>query len=143
MERNKVLTEQTVSRTVSNMDNQTLEKLKAQLHAEHDRILGELKSIATPSTDVPGQWDAIYPKFETQETGSEADRDNEEDEVEEYEERIGAKSSMASQLLAITHALQRIEHQTYGACKTCHNPIPLERLQANPAAEYDIGHEPK
>ncbi|MBI4224757.1 MAG: TraR/DksA C4-type zinc finger protein [Candidatus Sungbacteria bacterium] len=125
------------------MDQQTLAQLQAQLHAEHDRILAELKSIATPSTDAPGQWDAIYPKFETQETGSEADRDDEEDEVEEYEERVGAKSSLASQLLAITHALERINNKTYGTCKTCRNPIPLERLQANPAAEYDIEHEPK
>lgn len=132
------------------MDNQTLQQLQAQLQSEHDRILSELKGIATPSASVPGQWDAAYPKFEEGEsglhsmpTGRQADRDNEEDEVEEYEERIGAKSSLASQLLAITHALERIEHGTYGTCKTCRNPIPLERLRANPAAEYDIEHEAK
>lgn len=125
------------------MDTHVLEQLRAQLQSEHDRILSELKEIATPSADVPGQWDAVYPKFETHESGSEADRDDEEDEVEEYEERVGAKSSLASQLLAITHALQRIGHGTYGVCKTCRNPIPLERLNANPAAEYDIEHEEK
>lgn len=125
------------------MDTHTLEQLRAQLQSEHDRILAELKAIATPSPAVPGQWNALYPKFEEGETGSHADRDNEEDEVEEYEERIGAKSSLESQLLAITHALQRIEHHTYGTCRTCHNPIPLERLLANPAAEYDIEHEPE
>lgn len=124
------------------MEKQILEQLRAQLQSEHDRILAELKGIATPSADVPGQWDAAYPKFEAAESGSHADRDNEEDEVEEYEERIGAKSSLASQLLAITHALQRIEHSTYGTCKICRNPIPLERLRANPAAEYDMAHEP-
>jgi RNA polymerase-binding transcription factor DksA len=124
------------------MDIHTLEQLRVQLQSEHDRILSELKAIATPSFDVPGQWDASYPKFEEGESGSHSDRDDEEDEVEEYEERIGAKSSLASQLLAITHALQRIDHGTYGTCKTCHNPIPLERLHANPAAEHDIEHEP-
>lgn len=130
------------------MDNQTLQQLQAQLQSEHDRILSELKEIATPSAGVPGQWDASYPKFEEGESGSQAmptgrqaDRDDEEDEVEEYEERIGAKASLASQLLAITHALQRMEHGTYGVCKTCRNPIPLERLNANPAAEYDIWHD--
>lgn len=130
------------------MDNQTLQRLRAQLQSEHDRILSELKEIATPSADVPGQWEAAYPKFEEGESsshampvGRQADREDEEDEVEEYEERIGAKSSLASQLLAITHALQRIEHGTYGTCKTCRNPIPLERLNANPAAECDIEHE--
>lgn len=137
-----------MERNKKTMDNQTLQQLRAQLQSEHDRILSELKGIATPSADVPGQWDAVYPKFETHESGSEAmptgrqaDRDDEEDEVEEYEERMGATSSLVSQLLAITHALQRMEHGMYGACKTCRNPIPLERLNANPAAEYDIGHD--
>ncbi|MBI3442635.1 MAG: TraR/DksA C4-type zinc finger protein [Candidatus Sungbacteria bacterium] len=124
------------------MDISTLGQLRVQLQREHDRILAELKAIATPSASAPGQWDASYPKFEEEESGSHADRDNEEDEVEEYEERIGAKSSLASQLLTITHALERIEHGAYGTCKRCHNPIPLERLLANPAAEYDIAHEP-
>lgn len=132
------------------MDTQTLHQLKEQLQAEHDRILGELKAIAIPNPDVPGEWNASYPKFEAEESGShamptgrQADREEQEDEVEEYEERIGAASSLESQLLAITHALQRIDRHTYGACKTCHNPIPLERLRANPAAEYDIKHEPE
>ena len=124
------------------MDQHTLEQLRTQLQAEHDRIVAELKAIATPNREVPGEWSALYPKFETEESGSHSDRDEQEDQVEEYEERIGAASSLESQLLAITHALQRIEHHTYGVCKTCHNPIPLERLRANPAAEYDIEHEP-
>jgi len=123
------------------MDTHVLEQLQTQLQSERDRILTELKAIATPNPDMPGQWDALYPKFEEEESGSHTDRDNEEDEVEEYEERIGAKSSLASQLLAITHALGRIDNETYGICKTCHNPIPLERLRANPAAEHDIEHE--
>lgn len=123
------------------MEKEVLEQLRAQLQSEHDRVLAELKAIATPSAKVPGQWDAMYPKFEEEESGSHADRDDEEDEVEEYEERVGAKFSLASQLLATTHALERIAAGTYGVCKTCRNPIPLERLRANPAAEYDIVHE--
>ena len=131
------------------MDKHTLEQLRTQLQSEHNRILAELKTIATPNRAMAGEWDATYPKFETEEAGSHAlptgrqgDREEQEDEVEEYEERIGATSSLESQMLAITHALQRIEHGTYGTCKTCHNPIPLDRLHANPAAEYDIDHEP-
>ena len=123
------------------MDQNTVQQLKEQLQVEHERIVAELKTIATPNPNIAGGWEATYPKFETEESGSHADRDGEEDEVEEYEERISAKSSLESQLLAITHALQRITHGTYGVCKTCHNPIPLERLRANPAAEYDIKHQ--
>ena len=124
------------------MDHQTLQQLHEHLRRERDRIFAELKEIATPNPAVAGEWDAIYPRFEVQKSGSEADRDDEEDGVEEYEERVGAKSSLASQLLEITHALQRIEDGTYGICKHCRNPISLERLRANPAAEYDMKHEP-
>ena len=132
------------------MDKHTLQQLKNQLTEEHDRILAQLKIIATPSSTIAGEWDASYPKFESSESGSyamptgrQADREEQEDELEEYEERLGEKSSLASQLLSITHALQRMEHRTYGTCKVCRNLIPLERLHANPAAEYDIAHEPK
>ena len=125
------------------MDKHQLEQLQAQLQNEHDRILAELKAIATPRRNIEGEWDASYPKFETEEGGSHSDHEEQEDEVEEYEERIGAVSSLESQMLAITHALGRIEHGSYGVCETCHNPIPLDRLRANPAAEYDIEHEPK
>lgn len=142
MERNNALTGSLATRYDTSMDQHTLDELRSALQNEHDRILGELKAIAIPDPDAPGRWNAVYPKFETQETGSEADRDNEEDEVEEYEERVGAKSSLASQLLAITHALERIRQHTYGTCKTCRNPIPIERLRANPAAEYDMEHQP-
>ena len=33
------------------------------------------------------------------------------------------------------------ESGTFGKCATCSQPIPLERLRANPAAEHDMPHE--
>jgi DnaK suppressor protein len=39
-----------------------------------------------------------------------------------------------AQLSAVTAALQRIEHGTYGTCADCGSPIPEGRLDARPEA---------
>jgi RNA polymerase-binding protein DksA len=44
-------------------------------------------------------------------------------------------------LSAIDGALKRIEDGTYGSCGRCGNPIPEERLEARPWAEYCIEHQ--
>lgn len=38
----------------------------------------------------------------------------------------------------IDDALARIEAGTYGACERCHDPIPLERLEAVPHARFCV-----
>jgi len=118
-----------------------LVELKKSLEEERDRLVADLKSIARPRPSVAGEWDTQFPKFEPVETGSHASQDEEADEVEEYETRLAAEGSLETRLLAIMRALERIAHGTYGKCGTCSQPIPLERLRANPAAEYDIPHE--
>jgi YteA family regulatory protein len=42
----------------------------------------------------------------------------------------------------ITKALERIEHDCYGLCVDCGDPIPYERLQAVPTALYCKAHVP-
>jgi len=118
-----------------------LDELKIALTAEYDRLVAELKSIARPSADIAGDWNTQFPKFEVAETGSHAAQEEEADEVEEYETRLAAESSLETRLLQVNRALERITAGTYGVCPMCKKPIPLERLRANPAAEYDIMHE--
>lgn len=114
---------------------------KIALEKEHANLITQLKSIAKPDSNMPGDWDAIHPKFEPEESGSHAALEEEADEVEEYEVRLEAEHSLESQLLAVTHALQRIQNGTYGICGRCKKEIPTERLKANPAAEFCIEHE--
>ena len=40
-------------------------------------------------------------------------------------------------------ALKRIELGTYGKCESCGGEIEAARLEANPSARYDLGHEEK
>ena len=123
------------------MDNTALQQFKTMLEQEHVRLVAELSSIAKPDPNMKGNWIANFPQMETGETGSHASRDEEEDEVEEYEVNLEAEHSLESRLLAVTRALHRIETGTYGTCAQCKEAIPMERLNANPAAEFDIEHQ--
>jgi RNA polymerase-binding transcription factor DksA len=122
------------------MDNNHLDKFKKMIEEERDRLVAELSSIAKKDPRMEGNWIADFPQMEAGENGSHSSRDEEEDEVEEYEVRLEAEHSLESQLLHVTRALHRIETGTYGICPTCKKEIPMERLDANPAAEFDIKH---
>ena len=122
------------------MDAATLRELKSSLEKEHDKVVEELKSVATKDPKMKGDWDAKYPQFESQEYGSRSGLDEEADEVEEYEARLAAEQSLESRLLEITRALERIQKGTHGICKKCAKEISLERLRANPAAEFCMEH---
>ena len=123
------------------MDKNHLDKFKIALEQERDRLIAELSSIAKKDPHMEGNWIANFPQMETGESGSHSARDEEEDEVEEYEVRLEAEHSLESQLLHVTRALHRIEIGTYGICPTCKKAIPIERLDANPSAEFDIKHQ--
>lgn len=122
------------------MDQSTLAQLKKALEAERERLVGELKSIATPGASS-GDWQAQYPQFEAGETGSHSAQNEEADEVEEYEARLATEQSLENRLLEVTHALERMTTGSYGICLRCKKPIPFSRLHANPAAAYDMEHE--
>ena len=123
------------------MDKSYLEEFKKTLEQEHSRLISELSSIAKPDPHMKGNWIADYPQMETGESGAHTSRNKEEDEVEQYEVNLEAEHSLESRLLAVTRALHRIETETYGICPQCNRTIPMERLNANPAAEFDIEHQ--
>ena len=122
------------------MDQVTIHELKQSLEKEHDLLVAELKEIARPDPKIKGNWNAKYPKFDQEEYGSHGSLETEADEVEEYEELLEAEHSLESRLLAITHALHRIQTGTHGICPKCKKEIALERMRANPAAEFCIEH---
>ena len=122
------------------MDKKKLQELQHALQREHDKLVSELRVIATPDPKLAGHWDATFPQFEMGETGSHAARDEEADEVEEYEVRLASQDSMETRLLLVNKALAQMKTGAYGICLKCKKPIPYERLRANPAAEYHIEH---
>lgn len=122
------------------MDPDTRQELKNALEKERNILVAELQTIANPDPKMKGDWDARFPKFEPVETGSHSSLGSAADEVEEYETRLAEEHTLELRLLEVEKALNRIESDAYGNCAKCGRPIPLERLKANPAAEFDIEH---
>ena len=122
------------------MDGATLNELKTALEQEHDKLVEELKSFAKPDPKMKGDWDTTPPQFEVGEYGSHSSLEEEADEVEEYEARLASEHSLESRLLEINKALERMQKGDYGKCGNCKKEISLDRLHANPAAEFDMEH---
>jgi RNA polymerase-binding protein DksA len=55
-------------------------------------------------------------------------------ETFEQEENFGLAEQFSRALTAVDHALNRLDQGAYGICEACGLPIPVERLEAIPAA---------
>ncbi|MEK7108699.1 MAG: TraR/DksA C4-type zinc finger protein [Patescibacteria group bacterium] len=126
------------------MNSHQIETVKTLLIAEQKRLEQELASFASPDQRMRHDWDAAYPK-PTQLAGSLSHSSQEEqaDIREEFETELAQEQSLELRLREVTQALERIAAGTFGACAACGRPIPAERLEANPAAAYDMEHLPK
>ncbi len=105
-----------------------LKKIRAELsvgivamQAEYEKSLADLDELQQAGTDGAGddQADAGSKTFDR-----------------EQELSIAAnRFDLMSQMI---HAVERIDHGTYGYCEVCGNPIPRIRLQAFPMATLDV-----
>ena len=57
------------------------------------------------------------------------------------ERSLAISATMERELAQIDHALQRIAEGTYGVCEVGGESIPVERLEARPAATLCIQHQ--
>jgi len=122
------------------MDSKLIQELESELLKEKDKLVSELKSFARPDSKMKGDWDSEFPKFEAEGSGSHASLEEEADEVEEYESRLGVEYSLESRLGEVNKALERVKKSDYGICGKCKKEIDIERLKANPAAEFCVEH---
>lgn len=124
------------------LDQKTTEELKIALEKERDLLTSELKTIATPDPHLKGDWDVKHSEWGEDQITSEEDLQSGES-VNESDEDMKNKAlsdHLELRLKEVNDALGRIENGTYGICKICSEPIPEERLKANPAADADIEH---
>lgn len=122
------------------MNEKAIQVLKEALEKEETELTNDLKSIAQPDKKSWGGWKTKFPSFSLREFFSSTSREEEADEVEEFETRLATEQSLESRLLEVKRALERIKNGTYGFCAKCKKEISAERLQANPAAEFDLDH---
>ena len=121
-----------------------LEHYRALLTQEKTRLEGELTPIATPDPKMKGDWDAKFPERQTGSADfSSSSIEEQADLREEFETNIAQEQSLESRLGEVVRAIERLDQGNYGQCRICAKPIPPERLEANPAAEFDMEHQPR
>jgi DnaK suppressor protein len=112
------------------MNKENLDFFKKRLEEEKGRIMEYLGYFAKKDSNREN-WEANFPDFD----GS-ASREEEVDEVEEYNTLLSLEFSLEEKLKEINSALEKIENGTFGICEKCKNEIEIERLKANPAEKY-------
>lgn len=126
------------------MDPARIGEFEALLIAEKKRLEGELSSFATRDPKVRGDWDARFPAAaELTASMSHSAQDEQADLREEFEAELAQEQALELRLREVDQALERIGGSTFGRCLNCGEEIPDERLRANPAAAYDMAHQPR
>jgi DnaK suppressor protein len=116
------------------MDKKLIEELKKKLEAEKKSLQKELESFATEDKNLKHNWDAKYPNRE------DGDKDEEADEVQEYDNMLSLEHSLELKLKDVNEALEKTEKGEYGKCEKCGKEIEEERLKAVPEAKFCMEH---
>lgn len=115
-----------------------IDKYKKILEADKEKVEGELREIADPSSESVGGWQAKGIPND----GEDADRNEVADRLEELGDREAIEATLEKRLENINDALKRVAEGTYGKCEfggVAHD-IEEARLDANPAAKTCIEH---
>ena len=110
------------------MEKELVKKLQALLEEQKISIQKELESFASRDPNQKDNWDTKYPNRE------DGDKDDEADEVQEYNNKLSLEHSLESKLKDVNDALERIEKGNYGICEGCGKEIDEARLLACPEA---------
>lgn len=113
------------------LDTTLLAELKDKLLTEKTRLEQELARLGNP-TGVEGDYATQY----AADLGD--DPDENASEVEEYVDNVAVENTLESQLKDVSDALAKMEAGSYGVCEKTGEPIPVERLQAYPAARTKV-----
>lgn len=111
------------------MNQELLEKLKLALETQKKAVQKELESFATEDPNLKHNWDTKYPNRE------DGDKDEEADEVQEYDNKLSLEYSLELKLKDVNNALEKIAKGTYGICENCGKKIDEKRLLACPEAK--------
>ncbi|MBI2054676.1 MAG: hypothetical protein HYT39_01100 [Candidatus Sungbacteria bacterium] len=121
-------------------ENNQRQELKQALEAEKTRLEKSLAGFATRDKKDPENWGVKYPDMTSRGISKEDLTDENADEVEEFDALLETEDALEDRLREVNRALQKIDTDKYGLCEKCSEPIPMERLSANPAARFDIKH---
>lgn len=109
------------------LDKQSIKEIKTALLTQKKQILDDLKDISRSDKHEADNRTSKFPEY-----GDKPDENAQE--INDYSTDIMAEKVLEKSLADINKALDRIQKETYGACKYCGNPIAKKRLLARPTA---------
>lgn len=115
---------------MQHIDPNTLEELRGALMAERDSLEEEL---AEHGVKEGSDWQGT-----SSSSGEEADPNSAADNIEELATNVSIVEELERRLKEVVSALERIDKGTYGLDVKTGDPIDVDRLKANPAAEGNI-----
>ena len=112
-----------------------LEELRAQLEVEKENLEEERASHGRVLDDT-GDWVGASTGFE----GEEADPNDVADQIEELATNVPLVEELETRHRDVIDALEKMDEGVYGICEVSNEPIPLDRLKANPSARTLLEH---
>ncbi|TSC78498.1 MAG: hypothetical protein G01um101429_771 [Parcubacteria group bacterium Gr01-1014_29] len=109
-------------------------KFKLKLETERQKLEEELTRVGRRNPSRPDDWEPQFTALNEQSSS----QDEMADKFEEMEQTLAIQTTYENRLQEVNAALERVENGTYGKC-TCGKDIPLERLEADPAASCMCG----
>ena len=123
------------SNGVGHLKQSELEELRGALEAEKDSLEEGLASYGRVQGET-GDWQGASVGFD----GEEADPIDAADQIEELATNVPLVEELEKRHKDVEDALEKMEEGTYGSCEECGEPIPMKRLDANPAARTCMAH---
>lgn len=115
-----------------------MEFLRAALETERASLQEELAMYGKKDA-ATGEWEGSSADAATN-GEEESDPTDVADQIEEMVINVPLVADLQKRAHDVDNALERMDKGTYGTCEVCSEPIPLERLHANPAARTCIEH---
>jgi len=112
-----------------------IEQLRAALDLEKENLEEELASHGRVQNE-DGDWSGNSSGLE----GEEADPSDAADQIEELVTNVPLVEELEARHNDVEDAIEKVEQGIYGLCEACNEPIPIKRLQANPAARTCVAH---
>ena len=109
------------------MSPEQLKQLKKSLIEEKRRIEKELGEIGEKNPKIEGNFDVRFPQYGQS-------KDENAQEVADFEKMKILESSLEKKLGEINEALKKVEKDDCGICRSCSAKIEEPRLKAIPTA---------
>lgn len=119
------------------MQKELIKKLKTKLEKEKKQIEEELSTFAKKDKRLKGDWDTLFPQFDSSSSGTQSLEDA-AGEVEEYTSKLPVEYTLELRLKDIDAALEKIKNGSYGKCEKCGKKISINRLKVKPESLFCI-----